>query len=50
MLPHNKMKCFVNLQTPSEFKLTTPKGQAPKNFKLTLGATFFLCRIAPIVN
>ena len=50
MSPHKVMKCYVNPENPSEFKLTTPKGQAPKDFQSTPGATFFLCRIAPIVT
>ena len=50
MYPKKGMKCFVNPTNPTMFKLITPKGQKPKDFKSTPGATFFLCTIAPIIK
>ena len=50
MYPYKEMKCFVNPTNPTMFKLTTPKGQKPKDFKSTPGATFYLCTIAPIID
>ena len=50
MYPYKEIKCFVDPTNPTMFKLTTPKGHKPKDFKSTPGATFYLCTIAPIID